>query len=259
MTVTATDNCGATSTATFALTVNGADLSIVKLSSLNLVNFGLIQYTLVASNAGPTAAASANVTDTFPTGLANVAWTCVGIGGASCPANGTGNINRTVNLPPGGTLVFSVTAQITAAVVGDSLSNTATVSSAVTDPNPSNNSSTVTNGIWLFKDGFEAASSSISLGLAAVGITQSVALPTASMTAMLNGYAPVEVLRFEVGTHRVVIEVRQLGTTAQARLLQRDQLGGWSIGEWADLPAGNARFEWTSQAGNALSSAIRGG
>ena len=258
ITVTATDNCGATSTVTFQLTVNGADLFIVKTSSLNLVNLGLIQYTLIANNAGPIAAPSANVTDTFPTGLTNVAWTCVGIGGASCPANGTGNINQTVNLPSGGRVEFSVTAQFSAAVVGDSLSNTATVSSTVADPNLANNSSTVVNGIWLFKNGFGPTGSSILLDLADVGITQSVALPSASMTALLISHSPAQVVRFDIGTHRVMIEARQLGPAAQARLLQRDHLGGWTIGEWANLPAINARFAWTSQAGNALSIAIRG-
>ena len=258
ITVIATDNCGATLTVTFQLTVNGADLFIVKTSSLNLVNLGLIQYTLVANNAGPIAAPSANVTDTFPTGLTNVAWACVGIGGASCPANGTGNINQTVNLPSGGRVEFSVTAQISAAVVGDSLSNTATVSSTVADPNLANNSSTVVNGIWLFKNGFGPTGSSILLDLADVGITQSVALPSTSMTALLISHSPAQVVRFDIGTHRVIIEARQLVPTAQARLLQRDHLGGWTIGEWANLPASHTRFEWTSQAGNALSIAIRG-
>jgi len=52
-------------------------------------------------------------------------------------------------------------------------------------------SSTVVNGIWLFKNGFEPAGSSILLDLADRGITRSVALPSASMSALLIGHSPL--------------------------------------------------------------------
>lgn len=237
-----------------------ADLAITKTSSLNLVNVGLIQYSIVVSNTGPNAAPTATVVDTFPAGLANIAWTCVGIGGGSCTANGSGNINRQVNLPSGATVVFSVTAQITAAVVGDSISNTATVSSPVADPNTANNSATVTNGIWLFKDGFElppAIAAQTALELAAVGIAQRVELPTNALSGLALGTDPVEALRFGIGADRVVIQARQLGAFTQLRTVLLTARGTWAVSDWRDLGASGVDFEWTLQT-QGLEVALRG-
>jgi uncharacterized repeat protein (TIGR01451 family) len=240
--------------------VPSADLSITKTSSLNLVNFGLIQYSIVVNNAGPNAAPTATVVDTFQAGLANIAWTCVGIGGGTCSANGTGNINRQVNLPAGATVVFSVTARITAAVVGDSISNTATVSSAVADGNPANNSATVVNEIWLFKDGFELApaiATQTALQLADAGIAQRVALPTQALSGLALGVDPVEAIRFGIGADRVVVQARQLGEFTQLRTVLLTARGSWSVSEWRDLGASGVDFEWTLQA-QGLEVALRG-
>jgi len=244
--VTATDNCGTVTTTSFALTVTAADLSIAKTSSLNLVNFGLIQYSIVVRNAGPNTASAATVTDTFQAGLVNVNWTCVGINGGTCQANGTGNINRQVNLPSGATVVYSVIAEITAGVVGDSITNMATVSSTQGDPVSSNNSSTITNGIWLFKDGFELAAaqaSSVRLGLS--DTTQRVELPSAALLALAQNPEPVEVIRFDIGLELVVVQTRRVDTQSQARALQRNALGTWTSSDWTSSQTG-LDFEWTN-------------
>ena len=47
-------------------------------------------------------APGATVVDTFPASL-TCTWTCVGAGGGTCTAAGSGNLNDTVNLPKGGT------------------------------------------------------------------------------------------------------------------------------------------------------------
>jgi hypothetical protein len=65
------------------------------------------------------------------------------VGGGTCTAAGSGNLNETVNLPVGGSVTFTATGTISPSAVGV-LSNTATasVSGGVSDPDPSNNSST---------------------------------------------------------------------------------------------------------------------
>lgn len=120
-----------------------ADLSITKTDGVAGVTAGsTTTYTIVASNAGPNAANPVTVADTFPAACTSVSWTCAGTGGGTCTASGTGNINDgTVNLPSGGSVTYTAACQISGAATG-TLSNTATVSSAVSDPNTANNSAT---------------------------------------------------------------------------------------------------------------------
>ena len=49
--------------------------------------------------------------DTFPAVL-TCTWTCVGAGGGTCTASGSGNINDTVNLPAGGSVTYTATCAI---------------------------------------------------------------------------------------------------------------------------------------------------
>jgi len=87
-------------------------------------------YTIVASNAGPSNAVAATVTDTFPAILTGVTWTCAASGaGSACPAAGSGNINAMVNIGAGGNVTFTATGTIDADASG-SLANTASVSAA---------------------------------------------------------------------------------------------------------------------------------
>jgi uncharacterized repeat protein (TIGR01451 family) len=124
-----------------------ADLSITKTDGQATEVPGTsVTYTIVASNAGPDTATGATVADTVPAAITGVSWTCVGAGGGTCAANGSGNINDTVNLPVGGSVTYTLTGTIGASATG-SLSNTATVAApgGVTDPNPANNSATDTD------------------------------------------------------------------------------------------------------------------
>ncbi len=118
-----------------------ADLSITMTDGVATAVPGTsVTYTITASNAGPSAVTGATVADTFPAALA-ATWTCVGAGGGTCSASGGGNLNDSVNLPAGASVTYTVSATISASATG-TLSNTATVSSAVSDPNPANNSAT---------------------------------------------------------------------------------------------------------------------
>jgi uncharacterized repeat protein (TIGR01451 family) len=130
--------------ADFSLTdTPSADLEITVTDGVTTaVPGGSVTYTITAHNVGPSNASGATVVDTFPAAL-TVTWTCVGVGGDSCTASGSGNINDTVNLPAGGSVTYTVSATISASAMS-TLTNTVTVAApaGVTDPTPENNSAT---------------------------------------------------------------------------------------------------------------------
>ena len=126
-----------------------ADLQVTKTNgTTTLVPGTATTYTIVATNAGPSDASNAVITDTLPATLTGVTWTCVAAGGAVCPAaSGSGAINATVaTFPAGGSLTYSLTGTVAAGATG-TLANTATVTApgGVTDPTPGNNSATDTD------------------------------------------------------------------------------------------------------------------
>lgn len=146
-----TGNNSATDTDTVGAT---ADLAITKTDGVTSVVPGQpLTYTIVASNAGPSGASGATVADTFPAALTSCSWTCTGAGGGSCPANGTGNIGATVNLPAGGSTTFTANCTVSPSATG-SIVNTATVAvpGGVTDPTPGNNSATDTDMVQATAD-----------------------------------------------------------------------------------------------------------
>ncbi|HQW80977.1 MAG TPA: hypothetical protein PLQ74_03825 [Pseudomonadota bacterium] len=137
----------------FAMTIRGAplsaDLSITKDDGVTAATAGgTTTYSITASNAGPSAVNGATVADTFPAACTSVNWTCTGAGAATCTANGSGNINDTVNLPSGGSVTYSATCAISPGASG-SLSNTATVTGigSVTEVDGTNNTATDTDTI----------------------------------------------------------------------------------------------------------------
>src|SRR6185369_14575047 len=118
-----------------------ADLSITKTDGVTTATpGGSVTYTITASNAGADPVTGATVVDTFPA-ILTCTWTCVGAGGGTCTASGSGNINDTVNLPAGASVTYTASCTISAAATG-SLTNTATVAApaGVTDTTPGNNS-----------------------------------------------------------------------------------------------------------------------
>jgi uncharacterized repeat protein (TIGR01451 family) len=124
-----------------------ADLSVTKSDGATIYTpGGSTTYTIIVSNAGPSAVIGATVVDNFPAAITSASWTCVGSGGGICTASGTGNISDTVDLPANGSVTYTVTANISATATGN-LTNTATITppSGTTDPVPSNNSSTDTD------------------------------------------------------------------------------------------------------------------
>ncbi|WP_114970170.1 multicopper oxidase domain-containing protein [Rhodoferax ferrireducens] len=127
-----------------------ANLAITKTDGQTQVVSGLpLVYTIVVSNAGPSAATNATVTDTFPAAFTGASWTCVATPGSTCPANGSGSMAATpVTLAPGGSATFAVSGTVAAAATGN-LVNTATVAvpAGAIDPASGNNSATDTDTI----------------------------------------------------------------------------------------------------------------
>src|SRR6266852_4573162 len=139
VTSTTADPNAANNSATATTTINGADLAIAKSAGAGpFVAGGNVNYTITVTNNGPLTATGVTVVDTLPAGSTFV---------SSTPSQGscTGTSTVTCNL---GTLANGGTATIalviTASATPGMLSNTATVSSAVSDPNPANNTATST-------------------------------------------------------------------------------------------------------------------
>ena len=159
-----------------ATDVNGlnpiADLAITKTDGVATFEpGGSTTYTIVASNLGPSDAAGATVTDTFPASL-TCNWTCVGSGGGTCTAGGAGNINDVVNLPAGGTATYTANCAI-AGGTPSPLVNTASITAPQTIPDPvaTNNAATDTNGLSVLAiptlGDFGLGALALGLGLAA--------------------------------------------------------------------------------------------
>ncbi len=173
-------NNSATDTDTLA---PSADLSITKTDGVtSVLAGGSLTYTIVASNPGPSDAPGSTVTDTFPAGL-TCTWTCVGAGGGTCTASGSGNIGDTANLPSGASVTYTATCAVSGSAVGV-LSNTATVATGAGagDPDPANNSATDTTTVLSPADvsGTKTVSGSF---LATTPVTYTVTLTNAGLGA----------------------------------------------------------------------------
>jgi uncharacterized repeat protein (TIGR01451 family) len=171
-------NNSATDTDTLA---PSADLAITKTDGVTTVLAGgSLTYTIVASNPGPSNAPGSTVTDTFPAGL-TCTWTCVGAGGGTCTASGSGNIGDTANLPSGASVTYTATCAVSGSAVGV-LSNTATVATGAGagDPNPGNNSATDTTTVLSPADvsGTKTVSGSF---IASTPVTYTVTLTNAGL------------------------------------------------------------------------------
>lgn len=99
----------------------------------------------------------ATLTDPLTAGLENAIWTCVGQGGGSCPSAGNGPLDIQVDLPDGGQVTVTLTAQVETGFSQD-ITNTATITSpaSVEELEPGDNSASDTRrGDRIFRDRFE--------------------------------------------------------------------------------------------------------
>jgi uncharacterized repeat protein (TIGR01451 family) len=126
--------------------VLSADLQISKTDNVGAyVTGGTLTYIITVVNNGPDAVKDAVVTDALPAQIATWDWVCTsqtgGASGCDGVAGSTMGFSDTVDLPVGGSITYTVTANISATAMGN-LTNSATVSSSILDPVPGNNSAT---------------------------------------------------------------------------------------------------------------------
>ncbi|HEX7831641.1 MAG TPA: endonuclease/exonuclease/phosphatase family protein [Thermoanaerobaculia bacterium] len=131
--------------------ITSADLQVTKTDSPDPISAGsLLTYTINVTNAGPSAAANATVTDIIPAGTVYI--TSTPQAGWSCSTPGVGGTGTwscaIASFPAGGTAVFTIGVTVNASLAnGTVITNTATVATTTTDPVPGNNSAIATTTV----------------------------------------------------------------------------------------------------------------
>lgn len=105
-----------------------------------------LSWSISVTNAGPLAATGALVTDSFPSVLSGVTWTCIPAGGASCPPSGSGNLAMSASLPSGGSLAIQAAGMVSGLGGARQVTNAVTVAvpAGMDDPDRANNSASLT-------------------------------------------------------------------------------------------------------------------
>jgi uncharacterized repeat protein (TIGR01451 family) len=145
-------NNSATDTDTLAAQ---ADISVTKVDSPDPVVAGTdLTYTITVTNAGPSNADSAAITDNLPAGTTFVSISAPGDWMCAMPSVGMGGQVGCSNPSLGvGSAVFTLTVKVDATVPDETvISNTVDLLSGTTDPNPGDTSATATTTV-LFETG----------------------------------------------------------------------------------------------------------
>jgi uncharacterized repeat protein (TIGR01451 family) len=156
MSSSTTDNVPANNSAATTTTVNAgadsADLSVTKTGPAEQ-GAGLdISYTITVTNPGPSEAVNVGLSDTVPANTTFRSFTQITGPTFTCTTptvGGTGAVSCTIaSLAASTTATFTLVVNVNSTVVeGTTITNTVSVSSTTSDPNPANNSSTVTTQI----------------------------------------------------------------------------------------------------------------
>lgn len=171
---TNTANDSSTTTATI---IASADVNITKSGPSPVIQDQDVTYTIVVNNAGPSTATSVTMTDNIPAGTTFVSLGQSGAVSFNCttpPAGGTGPVTcSAASFPAGSTTTFTLIVHTGPATTA--VTNTASVSSATSDPNPANNSATANSAA--IPIGSVPALSTVALMLLA-GLLAAIALMT---------------------------------------------------------------------------------
>ncbi|MEM1181799.1 MAG: Calx-beta domain-containing protein [Acidobacteriota bacterium] len=165
------------------------DLSIAMTASSGLAVPGVsLSYTVVASNDGP-ANAAVQVEDTFPEGL-SCSWISTAAGGATGHTDGSGDLAETLDMPSLSSVTYAVDCAIDPGLTG-SLSNTASVTSAAEDTDPTDNSATITTPVVPKADvGIAASGPTIAVpgGAATYAVTVTNDGPSTAEASVVNAF-----------------------------------------------------------------------
>jgi hypothetical protein len=134
-----------------------ADLSIVIQPQVDFGELGRpFSYDILVVNFGPSDVVGATVASAIDLRLSGVTWSCTPSTASTCPANGTGDLDETVDIPAGGDVMFVVTGTLTDGQP-EEITSSVSVTSPQTPPDPvgTNNVDEITVRTGLFADGFE--------------------------------------------------------------------------------------------------------
>jgi uncharacterized repeat protein (TIGR01451 family) len=144
---TADTNPANNSSSASTLVGANADLSVTKSGPAATPSNTNVVYNVTAANAGPSNAVNVTLTETVPAGMTFVSANQTSGPAFSC--SGTGPITCTIaTFPAGASASFQFTFAVPSSIApGTSTSDTATISSATPDPNPANNTASVTTTV----------------------------------------------------------------------------------------------------------------
>ena len=115
-----------------------ADVSVTKTDGRDFVSPGdVVTYVIVVENAGPSDVSQVEVTDLLPGSLTDVTFVSESFGGAlGATLSGDGDIDDTVLLPVGSSIIYTVTATVRDDTQDAFVENVATVTLTVVDVDP---------------------------------------------------------------------------------------------------------------------------
>jgi hypothetical protein len=128
----------------------------------NLDDGDTADLTITVTNDGPVDAMGSAVVVDFPIELASAGWTCAGSGGGVCGASGTGDIDETVDLPVGGSVVYTASGTLPDPFTSSiTVTASAATPEGITDPDLENNDAEGdVVAVHIFSDGFESGDTS---------------------------------------------------------------------------------------------------
>jgi len=211
-------------TATGVSVLDGFNVSIS--DGRNATQVGrLLTYTITVGNAGSFGANGVHVTDMLPDELdvAGAQWQCSASNGASCTASGSGDLDDTIDLPAGGSVVYLLTAQVVADIDG-MIDNGVTVAAG-------GNSIVRTDSteIVIFRDGFELGGDGSDWDEAIEPVAAGSLSETQALTLDVAGLAPLQRVTLAQAADRTfAVEAIRIGETVLVRLVAGRQATAWS-------------------------------